>query len=152
MTVQTSQIDIFEDINVQTPSGEEVRLMKLLNHVKPTFLHFQNSHRKGQSCTIAMPIIEENLEKLSAVANVIVIVRETPFDEYVDTPVSQFIMSKSDLGTLGVLGEDSYIKRTSLILDCEGKILATLPVDPDRLEVYFTEDVLPFLESLKTPA
>jgi hypothetical protein len=152
MTVQTSQIDISKDVNVQTPSGEEVQLIKLLAHVKPTFLHFQNSHRKGQSCTIAMPIIEENLEKLSAVANVIVIVRETPFDEYVDTPVSQFIMSKSDLGTLGVLGEDGYIKRTSLILDRKGKILATLPVDPDRLEVYFTEDVLPFLERLKTQA
>jgi hypothetical protein len=86
MTVQTSQSGIFKDTNVQTTSGEEVRLMKLLAHVKPTFLHFQNSHRKGQSCTIAMPIVEENLENLSAVANVIVIVRETPFDEYVDTP------------------------------------------------------------------
>lgn len=152
MTIQTPQIHIPKDITILTSSGEEAELMKLLAHVKPTFLHFQNSYRKGQSCTIAMPIIEGNLEKLSALANVIVIVRETPFDEYVDTPVSQFIMSKSDLGTLGVLGEDGYIKRTSLILDCEGKILATLPVDPDRLEVYFTEEVLPLLESLKTQA
>jgi hypothetical protein len=152
MNIQIHPESILEGVNVQTPSGESVPLLELLSLDKNTFVHFQNSHRKGQSCTIAMPIIEGNLEELSALANVIVIVRETPFDEYVDTPVSQFIMSKSDLGTLGVLGEDGYIKRTSLILDREGKILATLPVDPDRLEVYFTEEVLPLLESLKTQA
>jgi hypothetical protein len=152
MTIQTYPESTLKGINVQTPAGDSVPLLELLSSDKNTFVHFQNSHRKGQSCTIAMPIIEGNLEKLSALANVLVMVRETPFDEYVDTPVSQFIMSKSDLGTLGVLGEDGYIKRTSLILDCKGKILATLPVDPDRLEVYFTEEVLPLLESLKTQA
>jgi hypothetical protein len=152
MTIQTHPESILKGINVQTHSGKSVPLLELLSSDKNTVIHFQNSHRKGQSCTIAMPIIEENLEKLSTLANVLVIVRETPFDEYVDTPVSQFIMSKSDLGTLGVLGEDGYIKRTSLILDREGKILATLPVDPDRLEVYFTEEVIPLLESLKTQA
>jgi hypothetical protein len=152
MTLKNHHTAIPKDIKAQTLSGKNVLLLELLSSDQNTFVHFQNSHRKGQSCTIAMPIIEGNLEKLSALAKVIVIVRETPFDEYVDTPVSQFIMSKSDLGTLGVLGEDGYIKRTSLILDREGKILATLPVDPDRLEVYFTEEVLPLLESLKTQA
>jgi hypothetical protein len=152
MNIQIHPESILKDINVQTPAGESVPLLELLSSNKNTFVHFQNSHRKGQSCTVAMPIIEGNLEKLSELANVLVMVRETPFDEYVDTPVSQFIMSKSDLATLGVLGEDGYIKRTSLILDREGKILATLPVDPDRLEVYFTEEVLPLLESLKAQA
>jgi hypothetical protein len=152
MTIQIHPESVLKGINVQTPAGESVPLLELLSSDKNTFVHFQNSHRKGQSCTIAMPIIEENLEKLSMLANVLVMVRETPFDEYVDTPISQFIISKSDLGNLGVLGEDGYIKRTSLILDREGKILATLPVDPDRLEVYFTEEVLPLLESLKTQA
>jgi hypothetical protein len=152
MTTQSLCPTIIPDnITVYTAAGESVQLKELLSQ-DLTVLHFQNSFRRGQTCSVVMPTIEQNLETIRCLADVKVIVRETPFDEYVDTPVPQFIMSKSDLSILGVLGEDGYIERTSLIVDRDGKILATLPGDDDdRLEVYFTEDVLPLLKTLKTP-
>lgn len=138
------------DITVRTLEGEDVQLKELLSQ-SITILHFQNSFRRGQTCSVVMPTIEQNLEAIHHLADVKVIVRETPFDEYVETPVPQFIMSKSDLASLDVLGEDGYIERTSLIVNRNGEILATLPADDDdRLESYFTEDVLPLLETLKT--
>jgi hypothetical protein len=39
-----------------------------------------------------------------------------------------------------------------LIVDRDGNILATLPADQDRLEVYFTEDIVNLLKILKTAA
>jgi hypothetical protein len=142
---------ILDTITVKTLTGESVQLKDLLSQ-PITVLHFQNSFRQGQTCSVVMPTIEENLEAIQHLADVKVIVRETPFDEYVDTPVSQFIMSKADLATLNILGEDSYIERTSLIVDRDGNILATLPADQDRLEVYFTEDIVNLLKILKTAA
>jgi hypothetical protein len=151
MTTQSlSSTTIPISLTVQSPAGESIQFKELLSSEKITVLHFQNSFRRGQTCSLVMPTIEQNLEAIQHFADVNVIVRETPFDEYVDTSVPQFIMSKSDLAMLGVLGEDGYIERTSLIVDCDGKILATLPTDQDRLEVYFTEDLLPLLKTLKT--
>lgn len=151
MTAQLSlPTTIPANITVQTPDGETVYLKDLLSQ-PITVLHFQNSFRRGQTCRVVMPSIEENLESLQQFADIKVVVREKPFDEYVDTPVSQFLMSKIDLATLGVLGEDDYIERATLIVDRDGKILVTLPADDDdRLEVHFTEDVLPLLKTLKT--
>jgi hypothetical protein len=146
-----SLTSISDTIKVKTPTGESIQLKELLSQ-PITVLHFQNSFRRGQTCSVVMPTIEENLDTIQHLADVKVIVRETPFDEYVDTPVSQFIMSKADLATLNVLGEDSYIERTSLIVDHDGKILATLPADQNRLEVYFTEDLMNLLKTLKTSA
>lgn len=136
-------------ITVRTHAGESVPLKELLSQ-DITVLHFQNSFRRGQTCSIVMPTIEQHLETVQELADIKVIVRETPFDEYVETPVPQFIMSIADLGSLGVLGADGYIERTSLIADRDGKILATLPADQSRLEVYFSEDILSLLKTLTT--
>lgn len=143
---------IAPDITLQTPQVETFQLSDLLRKSKPiTVLHFQNSFRRGQTCSLVMPTIEQNLEALSQYANVAVIVRETPFDVYVQTAVPQYLIGKSELSALGVLGPDGYVERTTLIVAQNGEILATLPADDDdRLEVHFAEDVLPFLKSLKS--
>lgn len=137
-------------IFVQNKDGKTVQLSDQLTG-KVNLLHFQNSHRAGQSCRVVMPIIEEHLEQLRQYGEPIVIVREEPMDQEnpASTPVTQLLMSKTDLATLGVLGEDTYIRRTSFIVAKDGTVLVELgPVSQEELAAHIPDVVLPKLAEL----
>ena len=95
-----------------------------------------------------MPIIEENLDTLRQNANIVVIVRDNPFDQYVETTVPQYMMSQEYLSKFGVLGEDSYIKRATIIVDRDGKELKRWQVAQEQLTSHFAEDVIPAIAAL----
>jgi hypothetical protein len=134
-------------IAVKTPTGKVLQLQDLLTE-RVNILHFQNSFRCGQTCRVVMPIIEENLSTLQDTANIIVIVRDNPFDQYVETPVPQYMMSQEDLSKFGVLGEDSYIKRATIIMDRTGNELKRWQVAPEQLTSHFAAEVIPALADL----
>lgn len=150
MTNISSDTRTLAGITVKDKQGKSIPLTQLLS--KPlTLVHFQNSYRAGQTCRVMMPMIEAHLADLKQYGEPIVVVREEPMDKGnpADTPVQQVLMTKADLNSLGVLGEDTYIRRTSFIVAQSGKVLATLPVPQDELTTHIEKVVLPLLAELK---
>ena len=147
MTTTAKANNDIKAIAIKTPTGEALQLQDLFTE-RVNILHFQNSFRCGQTCRVVMPIIEENLDTLRQDANIVVIVRDNPFDQYVETTVPQYMMSQEDLSKFGVLGEDSYIKRATIIVDRDGKELKRWQVAQEQLTSHFAEDVIPAIAAL----
>lgn len=115
--------------------------------------HFQDSCGSGRTCSIMLRSIEDELAELSPLASVTLVYPNDAFDK--DTPptskVPRVEMSKEAMGELGLLDAEGYVKRQTLILNKDGKILAKLLVnDESELPMHIKNQVLPELRKLST--
>lgn len=140
----------FLGLQGKTLSNETVSFSELLTQPL-NVLHFQDSCGSGRTCRIVTKSIEDHLSELTKYASVTIIFADDAFDR--ETPPTSSIqragLSKNILGELGLLDEDGYVKRTTLIVSNEGDILRELPVlDEGELELHITQSVLPELRKL----
>ncbi|MCL1474708.1 hypothetical protein [Argonema antarcticum] len=129
-------------------------LTHLLND-KLNILHFQDSYGSGRTCNCVLSSIEANLERLSNYGSTTLIVADDAFDK--DNPpktkVHRVVMTKAEMGRLNLLDEEGYVRRTTLIVDSTGSVLATLPVTTEEeLATHIEQAVLPTLTQLQNKA
>ncbi|MEG4532383.1 hypothetical protein [Microcoleus sp. D2_18a_D3] len=129
-------------------------LTHLLNE-KLNILHFQDSYGSGRTCNCVLSSIEANLERLSNYGSTTLIVADDAFDK--DNPpktkVHRVVMTKAEMGRLNLLDEEGYVRRTTLIVDSTGSVLATLPVTTEEeLATHIEQTVISTLIQLQSQA
>lgn len=129
-------------------------LTHLLNQ-KLNILHFQDSYGSGRTCKCLLSSIEVNLERLSNYGSTTLIVADDAFDKDnpPETKVARVVMTKAEMGNLNLLDEEGYVRRTTLIVDSTGAILATLQVTTEEeLSTHIEQAVIPKLTQLQNEA
>ena len=113
--------------------------------------HLQDSCGSGRVCRVAGVFFEDALPELLSVASVAIIHPDDAFDRAAPPPslIPRVEISKDILRANGLLDDEGYVRRQTLIIDDRGEILATLPVaDSADLPVHLSHAVLPALEGL----
>ena len=118
-------------------------------------LHFQDSFGSGRTCSCALASIEANLNQLNQHAATFLVVADDAFDK--DNPpttqVKRVVMSKAEMKRLDLVDEEGYVRRTTLIVNSQGDILSTLPVETeDELATHIEQAVLPVLSAIQSKA
>jgi hypothetical protein len=131
--------------------GQAVSLPQLLKD-RLNVLHFQDSFGSGRTCSCVLASIEANLSQLSQYAVTILVVADDAFDK--DNPpatqVQRVMMSKAEMKRLSLLDEEGYVRRTTLIANAQGNVLATLPVETEEeLSTHIEQRVLPALAAIQ---
>jgi hypothetical protein len=139
---------------VLNEQNQPTLLTHLLND-KLNILHFQDSYGSGRTCNCVLSSIEGNLERLSNYGSTTLIVADDAFDK--DNPpktkVHRVVMTKPEMGRLNLLDEEGYVRRTTLIVDSTGSVLATIPVtSEEELATHIEQAVISTLIQLQSQA